>query len=138
MASETPNPAPAPGRVRAHRPATDRDLRSIRAKVRDINEAEVDVTVSEITKTVGDPSFVGRSIGVIGNAQANRICTWLIAELGTETIEKRRIMCGNAATFQGQERDIVFLSMVTCPDSAIAQTSRIYEQRFKRCRLSCP
>ena len=80
-----------------------------------------------------NPSFVGRSIGVIsliGNAQANRIYTRLIAELGTETIEKHRIMCGNAATFQGQERDIVFLSMVTCPDSAIAQTSRIYEQRF--------
>jgi len=37
---------------------------------------------------------------------------------------------GNAATFQGQERDIVFLSMVACPDSAVAQTSRIFEQRF--------
>src|SRR5271165_4894191 len=39
-------------------------------------------------------------------------------------------MCGNAATFQGQERDIVFLSMVACPESAVAQTSRMYEQRF--------
>ena len=102
-------------------------------KVRDINEAEVDVIVSEVTKIVGDPAFEGRSIGVIsliGNAQANRIYTRLITELGTETIEKHRIMCGNAATFQGQERDIVFLSMVACPASAIAQTSRIYEQRF--------
>jgi very-short-patch-repair endonuclease len=45
-------------------------------------------------------------------------------------MEKHRIMCGNAATFQGQERDVVFLSMVACPDSAISQTSRIYEQRF--------
>ena len=102
-------------------------------KVRDINEAEVDVIASEITKIVGDPSFDGRSIGVIsliGNAQANRIYTRLITELGTETIEKHRIMCGNAATFQGQERDIVFLSMVACPNSAISQTSRIYEQRF--------
>jgi very-short-patch-repair endonuclease len=102
-------------------------------KVKDINDAEVDVIISEITKIVRDPAFEGRSIGVIsliGNAQANRIYTRLITELGTETIEKHRIMCGNAATFQGQERDIVFLSMVACPDSAIAQTSRIYEQRF--------
>ena len=102
-------------------------------KVRDVNEAEADVVVREITKIVGDPTFEGRSIGVIsliGNTQANRIYTRLITELGTETIEKHRIMCGNAATFQGQERDIVFLSMVACPDSAIAQTSRIYEQRF--------
>jgi hypothetical protein len=37
-------------------------------------------------------------------------------------------MCGNAATFQGQER--VFLSMVACPETAVAQTSRIFEQRF--------
>jgi very-short-patch-repair endonuclease len=54
----------------------------------------------------------------------------LIAELGTEVIDKHQIMCGNAATFQGQERDIVFLSMVTCPDTAIAQTARLFEQRF--------
>jgi hypothetical protein len=102
-------------------------------KVRDINEAEVDVIVSEVTKIVRNPTFERCSIGVIsliGNAQANRIYTRMITDLGTETIEKHRIMCGNAATFQGQERDIVFLSMVACPDSAVAQTSRIYEQRF--------
>ena len=102
-------------------------------KVRDKNEAEVDVIVSEIAEIVGDPAFEGRSIGVIsliGNAQANQIYTRLITELGTEAIEKHRIMCGNAATFQGQERDIVFLSMVACPDTAISQTARIYEQRF--------
>jgi very-short-patch-repair endonuclease/transcription elongation GreA/GreB family factor len=102
-------------------------------KVRDVNEAEADVVVQEITKIVGDAYFAGRSIGVIsliGNTQANRIYSRLITELGTETIEKHRIMCGNAATFQGQERDIVFLSMVACPDTAVSQTSRIYEQRF--------
>jgi very-short-patch-repair endonuclease len=102
-------------------------------KVRDVNEAEAEVIVTEIAKLVADPNLEGRSIGVIsliGNTQANRIYTRLITELGTETIENHRIMCGNAATFQGQERDIVFLSMVACPDSAISQTSRVYEQRF--------
>jgi very-short-patch-repair endonuclease len=39
-------------------------------------------------------------------------------------------MCGNAATFQGQERDIVFLSMVACPVTARSQTTRTIEQRF--------
>lgn len=102
-------------------------------RVREINEAEVDVIVSEITKLVTDPEFEKRSIGVIsliGSAQANRIYTRPITALGAEVIEKHRIMCGNAATFQGQERDIVFLSMVACPETAISQTSRIYEQRF--------
>jgi very-short-patch-repair endonuclease/transcription elongation GreA/GreB family factor len=39
-------------------------------------------------------------------------------------------MCGNAATFQGQERDIMFLSMVACPATARSQTTRTSEQRF--------
>jgi very-short-patch-repair endonuclease len=102
-------------------------------RVREVNEAEVDVIVAEIKKIAADPAFEGRSIGVIsliGNAQANRVYTRLITELGAEVIEKHRIMCGNAATFQGQERDIVFLSMVACPETAIAQTSRLIEQRF--------
>jgi very-short-patch-repair endonuclease len=102
-------------------------------RIREVNEAEVDVIVAEIKKMVADPVFERRSIGVIsliGNAQANRIYTRLITELGAEVIEKHRIMCGNAATFQGQERDIVFLSMVACPETAVAQTSRIFEQRF--------
>lgn len=102
-------------------------------QVREVNEAEVDVIVAEIKKIAADPAFEGRSIGVIsliGNAQANRMYTRLITELGAEVTEKHRIMCGNAATFQGQERDIVFLSMVACPETAIAQTSRLFEQRF--------
>src|SRR4029077_8561457 len=97
------------------------------------NEAEVDVIVTEIRKMVADPAFEGRSIGVIsliGNAQANRIYTRLITELGAEVVDRHRIMCGNAATFQGQERDIVFLSMVACPKTATAQRMRMFEQRF--------
>jgi hypothetical protein len=45
-------------------------------KVRDINEAEADVVVNEITKIVGDPSLEDRSIGVIsliGNTQAGSL-----------------------------------------------------------------
>jgi len=45
-------------------------------------------------------------------------------------MERHRIMCGNASTFQGQERDIIFLSMVACPKTARSQTTRMIEQRF--------
>jgi very-short-patch-repair endonuclease/transcription elongation GreA/GreB family factor len=45
-------------------------------------------------------------------------------------MNRHRIMCGNAATFQGQERDIIFLSMVECPETARAKASRVFEQRF--------
>lgn len=102
-------------------------------KVNDVNAAEVDVIVDEIASLTKDPSFKNRSIGVIsliGAQQAKVIYSRLVSELGAEVVEKHRIMCGSSATFQGQERDIVFLSMVACPETAIAQTQRMYEQRF--------
>jgi very-short-patch-repair endonuclease len=99
----------------------------------DINAAEADVIVSEIARLIGDEGFANRSIGVIsliGATQSAMIYNRLVAELGTEIIERHRIMCGNAATFQGQERDIIFLSMVACPTNVIAQTARNIAQRF--------
>lgn len=99
----------------------------------DLNHAEVDVVVREIRKLVEDPAFARRSIGVIsliGDAQAKLIYTRLVRELGAEVMEQHRIMCGSSATFQGQERDVMFLSMVACPETTRAQTSRIFEQRF--------
>ena len=98
-----------------------------------LNRAEADVIVREIGKLTKDPAFATRSIGVIsmiGDAQAKLIYTRLVGELGAEIMERHHIMCGNSATFQGQERDVIFLSMVACPATAMAQTSRIFEQRF--------
>ena len=109
-------------------------------KVREINEAEADVIVREIGKLVMNPALATRSIGVIsliGNTQANLIYTRLIADLGTDVVEKHRIMCGNAATFQGQERDIVFLSMVACPATTRALTARLYRTAIQRSGVAC-
>ncbi len=102
-------------------------------KLRDTNPAEADVIISEIGKLVSDPAYEGRTIGVIsliGSAQVKIIYDRLVSDLGAEVMEKHRIMCGNSASFQGQERDIVFLSMVACPATAVAQTQRMFEQRF--------
>lgn len=99
----------------------------------DMNEAEADVIVREITEITEDPMFNRRTIGVIsliGDKQAKMIYSRLVQNLGAEVMEKHRIMCGNASTFQGQERDIMFLSMVACPETAKAQTTRAFEQRF--------
>ena len=43
---------------------------------------------------------------------------------------RHRIVCGDSATFQGDERDIVFLSMVADRKRKQAQTAMQYEQRF--------
>lgn len=102
-------------------------------KLRDVNDAEATVIVEEISRLVEDPAYSGRSIGVIsliGDKQAKLIQEKLTKAIGTEAITRHRIMCGNASGFQGQERDIVFLSMVACPATSRAQTARLMEQRF--------
>jgi very-short-patch-repair endonuclease len=54
----------------------------------------------------------------------------LLEALGEEKVLRHRIACGDSATFQGNEQDIVFLSMVADPASKQAQTALHFEQRF--------
>ncbi len=99
----------------------------------DRNSAEAEVIVDEIEKLVDDPACAQRSIGVIsllGDKQAKLVWDRLNARTGADKMQRHRIMCGNASTFQGQERDIIFLSMVASPGNAKAQTARMMEQRF--------
>src|SRR5262249_58958052 len=43
---------------------------------------------------------------------------------------QRHILCGDSATFQGTERDIVYLCMVADSSNKTALTMLRYEQRF--------
>ncbi len=102
----------------------------------DINEAEANAVIAEIRKIIADPvlNTAGpRSIGIISlhaSKQARLIYDKLMQQVGPEAMDAHRITCGDAATFQGQERDIVFLSMVHDQKTASKQSSRLYEQRY--------
>ena len=77
--------------------------------------------VNEIKALVNDPDLANRTIGVVsllGQEQARLIWNRLIEELGPELIERHQITCGDARTFQGNERDIMFLSLVAAPVNA--------------------
>ncbi len=50
-----------------------------------------------------------------GEAQAKLIEHKLLESLEPEVIEQRRLICGDAYAFQGDERHIIFLSMVAAP-----------------------
>ena len=79
------------------------------------------------------PALEHRSIGVIsliGDTQAKHIYDLLLKEITPEQFARHRIMCGNAATFQGQERDIMFLSMVECPETSTTKTSRVFAAKI--------
>jgi len=75
----------------------------------------------------------GRSIGVIsliGAEQAEYIRSRLSEKIGEEIMQRHSILCGDSATFQGSERDIVYLSMVADSANKTALTMLRYEQRF--------
>ncbi len=100
----------------------------------DVNLPEARFIVDEIKHLLGDARMSGRSIGVVsllGDEQAVRIWEMLGEELGPETLQRYRIACGDARTFQGKERDVMFLSMVCAPNDVGAPLSRdSFAQRF--------
>jgi very-short-patch-repair endonuclease len=100
----------------------------------DINSAEARFIVEEIKQIVADPAMEGRSIGVVSllaDKQALHIWNRLIDELGPELMARHRIACGDARTFQGKERHIMFLSMVVAPNETITAISRdTFSHRF--------
>ncbi len=98
-----------------------------------VNRAEAKAIVREIETISKTPGMEDRSIGVIslvGSEQAKIINDDLMATLGEEIIRRHDIVCGDAYTLQGNERDIVFLSMITTPEEVRSQTGRETKQRF--------
>ena len=89
--------------------------------------------------------MAGRSIGVVsllGDEQALEIWERLTDEFGPEILQRHHIACGDARTFQGKERDIMFLSMVSAPNERGRVLSRdMFAQRFNvaasRARTAC-
>lgn len=95
-----------------------------------INRPEADAIVERIAKMCGDSQYDGKSMGVVvlqGEAQAALIENQLLARLGAEEMERRRLVCGNPYSFQGDERDIIFLSLVTAPNAREGPTD---EKRY--------
>jgi very-short-patch-repair endonuclease len=104
-----------------------------RRDARKVNRAEAVAIANEIQQLVDDPSYQNRTIGVVtllGWEQAAKIQELLLERLGEDAFLRHRIACGDAATFQGNQRDIMFVSMVASPGKATAQTATLFEQRF--------
>ena len=101
----------------------------------DVNQAEATYIVEEIKRIIGDQRFAKRSIGVVslqGEKQALLIWEQLSREVDLDLLQRHDIACGDARTFQGKERDIIFLSMIIAPgDTRITALTRdTYAQRF--------
>ncbi|GAA2280881.1 very short patch repair endonuclease [Actinomadura luteofluorescens] len=97
-----------------------------------VNEAEADAVVDQIVQCCADPAYDDRTMGVISllgtSRQAQLIDQRLLRKLGPEEYERRLLRCGDSYGFQGDERDVIFISVVADGVGA-AFTSRQYEQR---------
>ncbi len=84
-----------------------------------INRAEAEEVVARIEKLYADPRYDNKSIGVIslqGDSQARLLEQMLLDRIGPERMLERSLVCGDAYAFQGDERNIMFLTMVAAPN----------------------
>lgn len=99
----------------------------------DKNPAEAEAIVNEIEKMMGDGAYEGQSIGVVtllGSEQAVLISKLIQERIDPAQIVARGIVAGSPATFQGRERDIMFISMVLAPGNRAFVDKLDVEQRL--------
>ena len=98
------------------------------------NKEEARQIVEQIRKCIQDPKYKGKTFGIIslqGKSQA-RIIEQALAEIDDKVeMEKRAIQVGDAYDFQGDERNVIFLSMAVAKDWHIsALTRETYKRRY--------
>ncbi len=99
------------------------------------NEAEAYFIASLIVAMTKHPAYRDKTIGVIsmvGDEQAKFIEKLLQNWLPAQELMERRILCGNPAQFQGDERDVVLLSMVDSPNVDGRPLPMRDDDRFKQ------
>ncbi|MDQ2644020.1 MAG: AAA family ATPase [Myxococcota bacterium] len=100
-----------------------------------VNRAEAEVVASLLIAAGEQPEYSGKTFGVVslvGEEQAKAIDKILRERMSPKDHEQRRVVCGNAAQFQGDERDVMWISMVDAPAGGPLplRTGDSYKQRF--------
>ena len=83
------------------------------------NTNEAKAIIALIKACLEQPEYDNKSIGVIsllGDEQVKVISRMIEQEIDPVDISRRNILCGNSANFQGDERDVIFLSLVDSGD----------------------
>ena len=96
------------------------------------NKVEAERIVDTISELLSNKRYSNKTVGVIclqGNAQAALIENLLLQRIGEKQFKERKIVCGNSASFQGDERDIIFLSLVTAHNHNRSALTRPEDER---------
>lgn len=95
-----------------------------------VNEREAQVLVEKIAECAANPAYDGLTFGVVtlmSGPQAKIIEDLLVKQLGISEYETRRLRVGNPPVFQGDERSVVFISVVA-DDNSFAATRAMHAQ----------
>lgn len=104
----------------------------------DINRREAENIIATIKAMIRHAAYAGKTMGIIsmiGDSQAALIQTMLHKEIDGVELATRRIQAGISGEFQGDERDVIFLSMVdSSPEEGTLRTTGAgaFEQTKKR------
>jgi very-short-patch-repair endonuclease len=99
----------------------------------DRNDCEAQAIADEIDAILKDEKFAGRTIGVVsllGSDQAKHIDSIVSQKCDAAELHRRKFLCGDARTFQGSERHIMFLSLVVDAAKCHALSGSMFDQRF--------
>lgn len=101
-----------------------------------VNVVEANALVTYLQNELRDGSELCKrnaSVGIIslmGHEQTRVIRSLVLESLTDAQIAKHRIVVGEPSGLQGDERDVILLSMVASKGASPYQTGRMYEQRF--------
>jgi very-short-patch-repair endonuclease len=106
-----------------------------------INRQEALATASLLAAAIEQPEYKKNDAGqptsfgvvsLVGDEQALEIDYLLRGHLSPDRYELHRLLCGNAAQFQGDERDVIFISLVdTAQRGPLSlRDQELFKQRF--------
>ena len=101
-----------------------------------VNRPEAAAVAKTVIDCLNDPRYAGKSMGVIclqGDVQSQVIEQMILEAVGPAPFQERQLMCGDPYSFQGDERDVIFLSMVTATQGDRRGTPLVretFQQRY--------
>ncbi|MBK7906943.1 MAG: DUF559 domain-containing protein [Gemmatimonadetes bacterium] len=114
-----PTRVPRPHVVEVIADASTGGLRDGRAKV---NLSEARLIAALLKAALEHPRYAGATFGAItllGDEQSKLIQDLALELVGAVTLDRCRFAAGNSAQFQGDERNVIFLSMVDSPSDGV-------------------
>ncbi|MEU5491025.1 AAA domain-containing protein [Streptomyces sp. NPDC020196] len=109
------------------------DAATIGREIRIHNPKEAEAIVDALERMTEDAAYRDKTIGVIvlqGHGQTKYIEALIKQRIDPAVRQRHRIQVGNAASFQGDERHVILLSMVVTDPPKIAGGARYEQQAY--------